>query len=202
MQKMRSERNTASRKSCVTRITVKALHGMKVADPAPQLLARERVERREWFIQHQQLGLVNERPTQAGALLHTAGQLPRIFVALPAESDPCQEAVGPGDVLRLASADSGAMRLDDFERQQKIFEVVRQGSRVGFWKAMPASLTGADTWLPATRILPSRGNCSPVASFIRVDLPQPDGPTTAANSPSSTETLSPCTAGARSGAPA
>ena len=36
----------------------------------------------------------------------------------------------------------------------------------------------------------------PVASFIKVDLPQPDGPTTAANSPCSIEIDSPSTAGA------
>ena len=61
--------------------------------------------------------------------------------------------------------------------------MVRHGSSVGAWNAMPAILTGCVTWLSATRTLPLKGNCRPVASFIRVDLPQPDGPTTAANSP-------------------
>jgi hypothetical protein len=40
------------------------------------------------------------------------------------------------------------------------------------------------------------GNCKPVASFIKVDLPQPEGPTTAANSPCSMAIDSPSTAGA------
>ena len=56
---------------------------------------------------------------------------------------------------------------------------------------MPASFTGAATLLPSTITVPRLGNCRPVASFISVDLPQPEGPTTAANSPSSTLTLKP-----------
>jgi hypothetical protein len=72
--------------------------------------------------------------------------------------------------------------------------VVRQGSRVGAWKAMPAILTGSRTSLPSTTTAPACGNCSPVASFISVDLPQPEGPTTAANSPSLTLMSSPSTA--------
>ena len=57
--------------------------------------------------------------------------------------------------------------------------MVRQGSITGFWKAMPASLTGAVTCLPSTMMVPFAGNCRPVASFITVDLPQPEGPTMA-----------------------
>ena len=61
---------------------------------------------------------------------------------------------------------------------------------------MPAILTGLLTTWPATWTVPLNGNCRPVASFIKVDLPQPDGPTTAANSPSSIAIDSPSTAGA------
>ena len=61
---------------------------------------------------------------------------------------------------------------------------------------MPAILTGALTFCPATVTDPLRGNCRPVASFIKVDLPQPDGPTTAANSPCSTAIDNPSTASA------
>jgi hypothetical protein len=71
---------------------------------------------------------------------------------------------------------------------------VRHGSITGFWKAMPAIFTGFDTLSPDTTTEPFCGNCRPVASFISVDLPQPDGPTTAANSPSRTRTVRPSTA--------
>ena len=79
--------------------------------------------------------------------------------------------------------------------------VVRHGSMTGFWNAMPAMLTGPETASPATRTRPALGNWSPVTSFMRVDLPQPDGPTTATNSPSATERLSPSTASVPSTAP-
>ncbi len=79
--------------------------------------------------------------------------------------------------------------------------MVRQGSSVGAWNAMPTILTGRLTISPATRTSPLKGNCSPVASFIRVDLPQPDGPTTAANSPSSMSIDRLSTAGAPAAEP-
>ena len=72
--------------------------------------------------------------------------------------------------------------------------VLRQGSRFGAWKAMPAILSGPATLAPPTAMVPAWGNCSPVTSFIKVDLPQPDGPTTAANSPSAMERVSLSTA--------
>ena len=72
--------------------------------------------------------------------------------------------------------------------------VLRQGSRFGAWKAMPAILRGPVTFWPPTLMVPVWGNCSPVTSFIRVDLPQPEGPTTAANSPSSIDRVSLSTA--------
>ena len=61
--------------------------------------------------------------------------------------------------------------------------VVRHGIRVGFWNAMPTPLIGRVTFLPATRTSPAVAGSRPVTSFMMVDLPQPDGPTTAMNSP-------------------
>lgn len=60
---------------------------------------------------------------------------------------------------------------------------MRQGSSEGAWKAMPEILTGPVTGWPSIRILPIEGIFSPVVSFMKVDLPQPDGPTMAMNSP-------------------
>ena len=61
--------------------------------------------------------------------------------------------------------------------------VVRHGIRVGFWNAMPTPLIGPVTFSPATRTSPPEAGSRPVTSFMMVDLPQPDGPTTAMNSP-------------------
>ena len=61
--------------------------------------------------------------------------------------------------------------------------MVRQGSRLGAWKAMPLIFSGPVTGWPSIRIRPIDGIFSPVVSFMKVDLPQPDGPTMAMNSP-------------------
>ena len=48
---------------------------------------------------------------------------------------------------------------------------------------MPTMLSGPTTFRPLTRTVPAVAGQSPVTTFIRVDLPQPEGPTTATNSP-------------------
>ena len=62
--------------------------------------------------------------------------------------------------------------------------VVRQGSRDGAWNAMPLILSGPVTAAPAIRMLPRLGILIPVVSFMKVDLPQPEGPTIAMKAPS------------------
>ena len=51
---------------------------------------------------------------------------------------------------------------------------------------MPLIFSGPVTGCPPMAIEPRLGIFSPVASFMNVDLPQPDGPTMAMNSPSPT----------------
>ncbi len=72
--------------------------------------------------------------------------------------------------------------------------VVRHGNNVGFWNAMPAILKGPVTARPLTMTAPAVGGHNPVTTFIRVDFPQPEGPTTATNSPSRTCSVVPCKA--------
>jgi hypothetical protein len=54
---------------------------------------------------------------------------------------------------------------------------------------MPTHLIGWVTMFPPTETVPELGRSSPVTSFIKVDFPHPEGPTTAANSPSLTSML-------------
>ena len=61
--------------------------------------------------------------------------------------------------------------------------VVRQGKSDGAWNAMPLILSGPVTGWLSTKISPRLGFFKPVVSFIKVDLPQPEGPTMAMNSP-------------------
>ena len=48
---------------------------------------------------------------------------------------------------------------------------------------MPVILSGPVTGAPAMVTLPLEGIFKPVVSFMKVDLPQPEGPTMATNSP-------------------
>ena len=170
---------------------------VQVADHAPQLFAREGVERAERLVEHQELRLMDQRAAERGALLHAARQFPRILFALAAQPDRGQEVLRARGILVRACA----------------------ASRCGTARRSPAAAAGFPAWCataaasapgtpcrrsspacspaaPATFTVPLNGNCRPVASFIKVDLPQPEGPTTAANSPSSISSDSPSTAGA------
>ena len=68
-----------------------ALLPPQVAQHAPQLLARERVERAERLVEHQQLRLVDQRAADRRALLHAAGQLPRELVLVAVQPDGLQQ---------------------------------------------------------------------------------------------------------------
>ena len=48
---------------------------------------------------------------------------------------------------------------------------------------MPTDLSGPPTGFPSTVSAPRSGGCKPEISFISELLPQPEGPTTAMNSP-------------------
>ena len=54
---------------------------------------------------------------------------------------------------------------------------------------MPTIFSGPVTFWPAIATLPRVGFLSPVASFMKVDLPQPEGPTIAMNSPSRVDSV-------------
>jgi hypothetical protein len=56
---------------------------------------------------------------------------------------------------------------------------------------MPTIFSGPLTGAPSTRTVPAVGGTRPVTSFIKDDLPQPDGPTTAANWPRSMDIVAP-----------
>ena len=59
---------------------------------------------------------------------------------------------------------------------------------------MPTIFSGPVTCRPSTRTVPCVGGLKPVHSFMKVDLPQPDGPTMAMNSPSRIESVMSSTA--------
>ena len=63
---------------------------------------------------------------------------------------------------------------------------VRQGKVDSSWKTMPTDLCGPRTASPATVTPPSSLSSNPPMTLNSVDLPQPDGPITARNSPGAT----------------
>jgi hypothetical protein len=70
MQKMRSAEERRLAQVVGTKITVNFLGRVKVADDAPQLLARKGVEGAEGLVEHQEFWGVDQRAAERGALLH------------------------------------------------------------------------------------------------------------------------------------
>ena len=127
-----SARNTASRRSWVTSITVTLRSACRSRSDAPQLLAGERVERSERLVEQQDLRLVDERAADRGALLHAAGELPRKLVRESRETDFFEQAPRALAIGAPLRADAAAVRLDDLQRQEHVLERVapRQEIRV------------------------------------------------------------------------
>ena len=61
---------------------------------------------------------------------------------------------------------------------------VRHASSTGAWNTMPTLSGGPSTATPFSVIVPAEAGRRPATIFSSVDLPQPDGPTIAMNSPS------------------
>jgi hypothetical protein len=160
--KMRSARNTASRRSCVTSMMV-MLRRVQVADHAPQLLAGEGVERAERFVEHQELRLVDQRAAErrAAACRPTAAtETSRQNPSSPTES---RAALGLRHVFGLVGAQpaAGAARRSRAAAGGYRASCAR-AAWSGFWNAMPTIDTGFVTWAGHGDMCRPAGNCSPV----------------------------------------
>src|SRR5918992_4573001 len=87
--------------------------GLQVAQREPQLLAREGVERAERLVEQQDLGLVDQRAADRGALLHAARELPRMLFHEARESDRLEQCFRLRGILLLRK--TAAVRLDDLQ---------------------------------------------------------------------------------------
>ena len=94
----------------------------EVAQHAPQLLAREGIERGERLVEHQQSGLVDQRAAERHALLHAAGKLPGKPLAESVKPDGLEQRVGLHAILLLLAAESLPVRLHDLEREQHVVD--------------------------------------------------------------------------------
>jgi regulation of enolase protein 1 (concanavalin A-like superfamily) len=119
---------------------------------------------------------MDESAADRRALLHAARQLPRELVFISS---------------LLARSRYSARRALNWERcgstissgNNTLSTVLRHGSSDGAWNAMPLILSGPVTGWPSMWMWPRLGIFKPVVSFMNVDLPHPDGPTMAMNSP-------------------
>ena len=84
-----------------------ALVLVQIAHHAPQLLAREGIERAERLVEHQQVGLVDQRAAEVGALLHAARELPGELGAEALEPDQRPAAPPPAPRMRRDRARAG-----------------------------------------------------------------------------------------------
>ena len=148
-----------------------------------EIAARLRVDRRERLVHEQDRGLVGERARDRDPLLHPAGELPRVAIpeARPGRPPPatrCDEA------LAAPSAPSFLCRSG----RSTLFATEVQGisERLYSWKTSAISSGGLVTGLPRRSTRPFVGRSSPATHLSSVVLPQPEGPTTQRNSPSST----------------
>ena len=73
-----------------------------------------------------------------------------------------------------------------FGPKPTLSSTVFQGKSANDWNTTPRSGPGPLTALPSSRISPPETGRKPAIMFRIVVLPQPDGPTTATNSPLST----------------
>src|SRR5439155_8062001 len=80
---------------------VEALLRLQIAQRAPQLLAREGVERAEGLVEQQHLWLVDESPADARALLHAARELPRELIFIAGEANAREQSARLCLVLAL-----------------------------------------------------------------------------------------------------
>jgi hypothetical protein len=110
---IRSERKSASSTSWVTMSAVFWSRCHKIQQHLLQLVAGERVQHAERFVQQQHLGLQRERPGNAAALAHALGEFRRTPLHGVARAD--QREVVFGDLTALADR-GGVVHLVDAEQ--------------------------------------------------------------------------------------
>ena len=97
--------------------TGKGLGLAQIVHGAPQILAGEGVQRAKGFVKDQHIGLVDDRPTQAGALAHAPRQFRRALVGKAGQPHQIKQLMGALGRLGL-----GHRGFHDLHRQQHVFQ--------------------------------------------------------------------------------
>ncbi len=132
----RSARNTASVVEWVMNSTV-LRRSIQMRCSSTFMVSRVmRVERAERLVHQQQRRIVDQRAHQRDALLHAAGQLPRIAVLEAGEADQRRAARA-----RAASSRSRPSRCTS-TGSSTLPSTLRQGNSTGDWNTTPMSRRG------------------------------------------------------------
>ena len=178
MAPTRSDSMAASSSACVISSTV-----APVRAPKPQYLvahkqARLRIERTERFVEQNEARLQHQRARDADALAHAAGQLRRIGLGKILQAHEGERIVDAAADFRLRRRRCGAAR-----RRRYPTPSARESSRPPGTRRRCRRRLRRGSACPRTSPCPSLAVCKPARTSRKVDLPQPDGPTTAKNSP-------------------
>ena len=184
----RSDRNSASSTSWVTRTTVRGSAARASASHcciSARVIASSDGER---LVEQQHRPAGQQRAHERHALAHAA-RTARRGRARSKSASPKRS--NSGAARSRASRRRDALAL---ERQRGVAERVAPGQQqvaLGHVGARVAPVARG----PATAIVPASGSCRPATSSSSVDLPQPEGPTTPSTSPAPTSRSSPPSAG-------
>ena len=149
-----------------------------------QRLARHRVERAEGLVHQQHLGIDRQRAGERHALALAARQLVRVPVGVVGEADQRQRLAGAVAAARRGAGRSAPARTPRWRAR---------AARAAAAPSWNTSATGSTAPAVAGAILtvPALGLARSAITRSSVDLPTPDGPTMARNSPRRTVRSSP-----------
>ena len=180
MTTMRSEIDSASSWSCVTKTVVMPSFFWIDADFLAQRHAHLGVERRQRLVEQQQLRLRRQRAGERHALLLAAGELVGIAVAELRQLDDAEH-------LLDARVDLGLRHAGDLQAEADVLrhrQVRETAHRPGTPCRCCAGWASAAS-RPCRRrgCAPDVGSSKPATMRSTVVLPQPDGPRKETNSP-------------------
>ena len=158
-------------------------------EPGLRIEPRLRVERRERLVEREHRTLGEQRAHERDALAHAAGERVRVVLGERLRARGARAARGRQHARRTRAAGELGREQDVAEHAAPLEQEValqHQGDR--------ARAAGGIAARPrATR--PAVGASTPAAMASSVDLPQPDGPTSATVSPAASERSMPASTG-------
>ena len=115
----------------------------EASDEFPELSARQGIDAGGRFVQHQEVGVVDQRAAQPQLLLHAARELPRWTIAEGRETGAFQEFRNPRVAFGLILAEQTSEEIHILEHRQGGIEVLAQPLRhVGDARANGAAMGG------------------------------------------------------------